>query len=80
VRLCLSRLGAQDFWHGLLSMHLGCVHRYDVHGILLLGRRRILSLAELPQETRVRNGKMNRDHVTIDWQTDYAQKARGKFG
>ncbi len=43
-----------------------------------LGRRRIPSLAELQQETQAWNWKMNRDHVTINWQFT-RKKARRKF-
>jgi len=44
-----------------------------------LGRRRIPSLPELQQETRAWNWRMNRDHVTINWQFTRS-KARRKFG
>ena len=44
-----------------------------------LGRRRIPSLPELQQETHAWNRKMNRDHVTINWQFTRS-KARRKFG
>ena len=44
-----------------------------------LGRRRIPSMPELQKETQAWNRKMNRDHVTIDWQFTRA-KAHRKFG
>jgi hypothetical protein len=37
------------------------------------------SLAKLQQETQAWNRKMNRDHVTIDWQFT-RKNARRKFG
>jgi transposase len=43
-----------------------------------LGRRRIPSLPELRKETQAWNRKMNRDHVTINWQFTRS-KARRKF-
>jgi transposase len=44
-----------------------------------LGRRRIPSLPELQREANAWNRKMNRDHVTINWQFTRS-KARRKFG
>ena len=44
-----------------------------------LGRRRIPSLGQFQREARAWNRKMNRDHVTINWQFT-RKKARKKFG
>jgi hypothetical protein len=44
-----------------------------------LGQRRIASLRDLRWETKAWNRKMNRNHVTIDWQFTRS-KARKKFG
>ena len=44
-----------------------------------LGRRRIPSLPELQREAQAWNRKMNRNHVTINWQFTRS-KARRKFG
>ena len=44
-----------------------------------LGQRRIPSLSDLRRETKAWNRKMNRNHVTIDWQFT-RRKARVKFG
>ena len=44
-----------------------------------LGRRRIPSLPELQREAQAWNRRMNRDHVTINWQFTRS-KARRKFG
>ena len=44
-----------------------------------LGQRRIPSLSDLRREAKAWNRKMNRNHVTIDWQFT-RRKARKKFG
>jgi hypothetical protein len=44
-----------------------------------LGQRRIPSLRDLRREARAWNRKMNRNHVTINWQFT-RKKARQKFG
>ncbi|MGA2569841.1 MAG: hypothetical protein ABSF23_04925 [Terracidiphilus sp.] len=44
-----------------------------------LGQRRIPSLSDLGRESKAWNRKMNRNHVTIDWQFT-RRKARMKFG
>jgi len=44
-----------------------------------LGRRRIPSLHDLRREAKAWNRRMNRDHITIDWQFS-RRKAREKFG
>jgi transposase len=44
-----------------------------------LGQRRIPSLSDLRREAKAWNRKMNRNHVTINWQFT-RKKARQKFG
>ncbi len=44
-----------------------------------LGRRRIRSVEELQQQAQAWSRKMNRDHITIDWQFTRV-KALQKFG
>jgi len=44
-----------------------------------LGRRRIPSLRDLRREAKAWNRRMNRDHITIDWQFS-RRKAGEKFG
>lgn len=43
-----------------------------------LGQRRIPSLSHLRRESKAWNRKMNRNHITIDWQFT-RRKARMKF-